>query len=102
MPDISKEELVDLRVSKILEHAEERIFEQFDDLHKRGINDDDIILYLRKQGDRGLAERYIEWSGALDPEREANETLGGAVPDPASAPSYTGHPLNKPAKVEWP
>lgn len=67
---------------------EELMFNKFDRLHKAGINDDDVIRFLRTEGHTLLADRYIEWSGALDPDREPNSTLGGAVPDPGNAPSY--------------
>lgn len=67
------------------EHMCDELFEDLDKLHKQGINDDDVIHALRHNGESDLADEYIEWSGALDPDREPNETLGGVVPDPMDA-----------------
>ncbi|UOK18376.1 hypothetical protein SEA_BRUHMOMENT_60 [Arthrobacter phage BruhMoment] len=94
MTDLTKDELIDLRISSIINDAEERIFQRFDELHKRGINDDDVIRYLRKQGYTDYAEQYIEWAEAVDPDAEGGDETD-TVPDPASAESYKNHPLNQ-------
>jgi hypothetical protein len=96
-PVPTKDELLDFRISSIINSAEDAMFQKFDDLHKQGHNDDDVINYLRKQGYTDYADAYIEWSGALDPDREDdNTTMNPVVPDPADAPSYAEHPLNTP------
>lgn len=111
MPDLTKAELLDLRISSIINSAEDAMFQKFDDLHQQNHSDDEVIRYLRKQGYTGYAESYIEWSGALDPDGEDNNTtLDPTVPDPASAASYDtmkhGEPrvAFAPAKVDvvWP
>jgi len=75
-------------IASIVSTAEEALFEKFDSLHKRNIHDDEVIHFLRDEGHKLLADRYIEWSGALDPDREDLSTLGGVVPDPGDSPSY--------------
>ena len=87
---------IDLRINNLISSSQDRLFEYFDDLHKRGINDDDVIRSLRRNGYSDLAEGYIEWSGALDPDIQDDITaMSEAVPDPTDAPSYKGHPLNQ-------
>lgn len=89
MTDLNKDELLDLRISSIINSAEDAMFQKFDDLHKQGHNDDDVIRYLRKQGYTDYADAYIEWSGALDPDVEDdNTTTDPTVPDPGNAASY--------------
>lgn len=72
------------------EHMCDDLFDSLDKLHKQGINDDDVIRALRHNGETDLADEYIEWSGALDPDREDPSTLSDVVPDPAGSPSYAG------------
>jgi hypothetical protein len=77
-------------VAELLSEAYEDLFNRYDRLHKRNINDNDIIRALRQNGDGRVADDYIEWSGALDPDAEDdNTTMNPAVPDPGDAPSYT-------------
>lgn len=107
-------------VAELLSEAYESLFTRYDKLHKRNINDDDIIRALRQNGDGAVADDYMEWSGAVDPDAEDdNTTMNPAVPDPGSAASYlewtgqgttihlkNGEPrvTSAPAKVEvvWP
>jgi hypothetical protein len=89
---------IDLKISNLISNSQDRLFEYFDDLHKQGINDSDVIRSLRRTGERDLAEGYIEWTGALDPDVEDNNTtLDTAVPDPGDSPSYEalGKALNR-------
>lgn len=80
---------IDMLMNRIVDHATQRLFESFDDLHKRNIHDDEVIHSLRRLGWRDLAEGYIEWSGALDPDTVDNlSTLSETVPDPGDAHSY--------------
>jgi hypothetical protein len=72
------------------------LFERLDQLHRQDIHDTQVIRALRKIGEVDFAAEYIDWSGAIDPDAEPNETLGGTVPDPAGAESYKEHPLNQP------
>lgn len=89
MAENNHERIVDLKISAILNEAEQRIFERLDALHKQGIHDDDVITYLRKQGERDLAERYIEWGELIDPDGEPGpEDTSDAIPDPIDSPSY--------------
>ncbi|QGJ92830.1 hypothetical protein PBI_BEAGLE_71 [Arthrobacter phage Beagle] len=84
-------------LASIVSAAEEALFEKFDRLHSKGIHDDKVINFLRDEGHYLLANRYIEWSGALDPNRESNSTLSDVVPDPSDVPSYKalGEALNR-------
>jgi hypothetical protein len=79
------------RLAAIVSTFEESLFERLDKQHAKGIHDDEVIRFLRNEGHTLLAERYIEWSGALDPDREDdNTTMNPVVPDPADSPSYAG------------
>lgn len=83
------QENAELRIGSIVRDGENRMFERFDDLHQRNITDDTIIRVLRGNGRPELAAQYIEWSGAIDPDREDdNTTMSPTVPDPGDAPSY--------------
>lgn len=80
----------ELRIYNMISDSQDRLFERFDDLHKRNIDDTQVIQTLRKGGYRDLAEGYIEWSGAIDPDAEDdNTTMNPVVPDPGDAPSYS-------------
>lgn len=82
-------EFIDLTIYTAISQSQDILFERFDMLHNKGINDDDVIRTLRKGGYTDLAESYIEWSGALDPDAEDdNTTTNPAVPDPGDSPSY--------------
>lgn len=90
--------LTKMRIDIALKSGLDRTFGYFDDLHQRGINDDDVIRHLRAEGHGAIADAYIEWSGALDPDIQDDiTTMSETVPDPADAPSYAEHPLGQPA-----
>lgn len=79
----------ELRIYNIVGEQQDRLFERLDDLHKRNIDDTQVIRALRKGGYRDLAEEYIKWSEAIDPDAEDdNTTMNPAVPDPGDMPSY--------------
>lgn len=88
MTDIDRNELIDMKISAILNEAEQRIFNQLDELHKRGIHDNDVIGYLRAQGEHDLVERYIEWGDLVDPDGEDTTSYDAPIPDPITDPSY--------------
>ena len=84
-------ENINFRLTSISESGEDRIFQKFDELHKLHIDDTQVIRWLRENGRKELAEGYIEWSGAIDPDSDvSNATTNPIVPDPADAPSYAG------------
>lgn len=86
--EITKDELIDLRISSIISQAEERIFGELDGLHKRGITDDEVIRYLRRQGYTDYADQYIDWAEAIDPDAQDNNTTrSDVVPDPGNSPT---------------
>lgn len=88
------------RLAAIVSTFEEMLFKRFDRLHAEEIHDTEVIQFLRAEGHKLLADRYIEWSGALDPDlQDNNTTLDPAVPDPGSAESYKEHPLNHPVDI---
>lgn len=76
-------------IASIVSAAEEALFEKFDSLHKRNIHDDEVIHFLRDEGHKLLADRYIEWSGAVDPDSDVNNTTTSpdGVTDPGTNPS---------------
>lgn len=79
----------DETLAAIVASFEEKLFDKFDSLHQRGIHDNEVIRFLRAEGHTVLAARYIEWSGAIDPDAEDdNTTMNPVVPDPGDAPSY--------------
>ena len=85
MPSLTKDELLDMRISSIISSAEDAMFQKFDDLHKQGHTDDDVIAYLRKQGYMDYAEQYIEWSGAIDPDVDPTSQGEDLVTDPGDS-----------------
>jgi hypothetical protein len=79
----------DEKLAAVVAAAEEALFERFNRLHAKDIHDGDVISFLRAEGHTLLATRYIEWSGAVDPDSdEDNTTMNPVVPDPGDAPSY--------------
>lgn len=84
------QEHADLLIYKIVSDTLDRMYERLDELHKRNIDDTEVITALRKGGYRDIAEGYIDWSGAVDPDyaEEDNTTMNPVVPDPGDAPSY--------------
>lgn len=82
------------RLAAIVTTFEELLFKKLDRLHAEEIHDTEVIRFLRSEGHTLLATRYIEWSNALDPDVEDdNTTTDPTVPDPADSPSYALHSL---------
>lgn len=77
-----------LTVENIINSSYEALFERFDKLKKRGINDDDMVTALRYLEHEELLEAYAEWA-EIDLREDDNTTMNPAVPDPGDAPSYT-------------
>lgn len=97
MPKDAPEETAERVVWDLCDKFDKALFEKFDQLHTKGINDGAVIRALRKGGYSETASAYIEWADCIDPDAEGNETLDTVIPDPTDAPSYAGHPLNRPA-----
>lgn len=88
-PDIEDREAnIRMTVQSIIDSGLDAMFERFDKLKKRGINDDDMVAALRYLGDIEILDEYAEW-GDIDIREDDNTTMNPAVPDPGDAPSYT-------------
>lgn len=83
---------IQLAVENIVSDSTDRMFERLDQLHKKGINDDDVTRALRYMGHNLLASAYQVWQNDGEPlsEDEDGPTEYGAhlVTDPGDAPSY--------------
>lgn len=90
-------EIVRKHVSRALEDGFELIYERLDGLHKRDINDDDIIQAMREMGEHDLLNSYAEWGQIELPDAEPNSVMDDVVPDPHDAGSYAK--LSKPVLV---
>ncbi|QWY82791.1 hypothetical protein PP641_gp051 [Arthrobacter phage SilentRX] len=81
-----------LAVETIVANSTDAMFEKFDMLHKRGINDDDVARALRDLGHNRLAENYLVWQNDGEPLSEDEDgptDYGGhLVTDPGDSPSY--------------
>lgn len=73
-------------VGTIVSDEQERMFERFDGLHKKGVTDTQVVHALRHNGDNRLAEDYIEWADIADP--DADGAPRGIVIDDVNASSY--------------
>lgn len=81
---------VQLQIGIIISTLQDAMFERFDNLHKRGIHDNDVVHALRSMGEADLADSYIEWADIVDPDKEDdNTTTNPTVPDPSDAHSYS-------------
>lgn len=110
-PDIEdRASNIRLTVENIIDASYEALFERFDKLKKRGINDDDLVTALRYLEHEELLEAYANWAD-IDIREDDNTTMNPVVPDPGNAPSYDslkhGEPriaMNTINKVEvvWP
>jgi hypothetical protein len=76
-----------MTIDSIIQSGLDAMFERFDKLKKRGINDDDVVEALRYLGDVELLDDYAEW-GDIDLREGGNTVLDETVPDPSGAPSY--------------
>lgn len=70
-----------MAVQMIIDSNLDAMFDRFDALKKRGINDDDVVEALRYLGDIELLDSYAEW-GDIDIREDDNTTLDPTVPDP--------------------
>lgn len=68
------------RVSSIIDAAYERMFEQFDDLHKRNIHDNDIVEALTQLRELDILDGYANWA-EIDLRTDDNTTTNPTVPD---------------------
>lgn len=79
-------------VSNLISEHDDRLFEAFDQLHKRDIHDDDVKAALWGLGAVELAEGYVDWMNDGEPVTadEDGPTAQGEelVTDPGDAPSY--------------
>lgn len=75
-----------MAVQMIIDSNLDAMFDRFDALKKRGINDNDMVEALRYLGDIELLDSYAEW-GDIDLREDDNTTLNPVVPDPDN-PSY--------------
>lgn len=78
---------ISLTIENIISASHDALFERFDNLKKRGINDDDVVTALRYLEHEDLLEAYADWAD-IDIREDDNTTLNPVVPDPADAPSY--------------
>jgi hypothetical protein len=76
-----------MTVQSIIDASLDAMFERFDQLKKRNINDDDMVAALRYLGDIELLDEYAEWAD-IDIREDDNTTTNPVVPDPGDAPSY--------------
>jgi hypothetical protein len=76
-----------LRVENIIQRHLEGMYEDFDQLHKRGIHDHDVVAALEYLGDPDVLDGYADWA-EIDLREDDNTTLNPAVPDPGGAESY--------------
>jgi hypothetical protein len=95
-PIEDRAENVKYRVDRIIDDGFDNIYAKFDQLHSKGIHDNDVVEALRALHQTDLLDGYAEWAD-IDLREDDNTTLNPVVPDPADAPSYADHPLNKPA-----
>lgn len=77
-----------MTVQSIIDSGLDAMFERFDKLKKRGINDDDMVAALTYLGDIEILDEYAEWAD-IDLRTDDNTTMNPVVPDPGDAPSYT-------------
>jgi hypothetical protein len=78
-----------MHVYRILDQHLDRAFEELDHLHKRGINDTEVIQAMRHGGYASEADAYIEWGNLQDPDSDVcNATTNpDGVTDPGTNPS---------------
>jgi hypothetical protein len=88
-PEAEREAAISLAVGNCISAGYDFISQKFDDLHKRGYTDDDVVKALRDQGEADLLDWYAEWAD-IDLREDDNTTMDPVVPDPGDAPSYAG------------
>jgi hypothetical protein len=89
-----------LAVENIVRRHVDQMFEEFDNLHKQGINDTDVTRNLHDLGYNNLAADYIDWqNGGAEPREDEDGPFDQGehlVTDPGDAPSYTDMHTAKP------
>lgn len=88
---------VQTHVSRAIEDGFELIYERLDGLHKRDINDGDIIQAMHNLGEHDLLQSYAEWGQIELPDAEptSGPVMDDVVPDPVDADSYRNYPEPK-------
>lgn len=66
MSSEDRAEHVRMVVDDIVTTGKERIFERLDELHAKGIHDDDVMHVLRGLGEHQLLDQYAEWGHLVD------------------------------------
>lgn len=61
---------IELNIANMISSAQDALFERFDNLHKSGVTDTDVIRALRELGEEDMATDYIEWADAIDPDAD--------------------------------
>lgn len=88
-PQLSEQEVnVRHHVYRIMDRHLDAAFEELDHLHKRGINDSEVVKALRDGGYRSEADGYIEWAQCIDPDVDPTPQGEELVTDPGDSPSY--------------
>ncbi len=89
-----REASIRLTIQNLISDHDDRLYAEFDKLHKRGIHDDAIKKALWSLGATELAEGYVDWMNDGEPVTadedgplDQGEQL---VTDPGDAPSYKG------------
>ena len=79
------------RVVQAISTGYDVIYGKLDALHKRGINDDDVIQALTALGEIDLLKSYAEWGEITLPDAEPTNgpVMEDVVPDPVVCSSYT-------------
>lgn len=93
-----REASIRLTIQNLISDHDDRLYAEFDKLHKRGIYDDAINKALWSLGAIELAEGYLDWQNDGEPVTadedgplDQGEQL---VTDPGDAPSYSGMHTN--------
>lgn len=89
-----REASIRLTIQNLISDHDDRLFTEFDKLHKRGIHDNDVKKALNDLHYTDLADGYDDWMHDGEPVRadddgplDQGEQL---VTDPGDAPSYSG------------
>lgn len=75
------------RVRHIIDRCYDQMFDAFDRLHKRSINDDEIVAALRSLGENDILDSYAEWADIDLREDDNTTTSPDGVTDPGTNPS---------------
>jgi hypothetical protein len=72
-------------VLHIITTKQDEMFDAFDRLHRRGINDDDVVAALRHFGETDLLDQYAEWADIDLREDDNTTTSPDGVTDPGDS-----------------